>query len=261
MRVKTPRLSIIFLIVTLIVGIAIGYKVNDVITSPKIRSLREGIEDKDDQITAMRITIDRLEENVTGLMVSLTDLTELYDDLAENTVPKSQHDALAAEHLELTEDHNALEAQASSLRSINEDLTEENQNLSEEYEELLAKYSEIRVLSWTYFEAHSLRINLTTTTTTYNKNKPIMGSISIYHENNQPFNGTIRLMLWSNYYSSGTTSDKFSVHGQADYSFSYPFLQGPGTYYLRVSEIRDAGGFTVVTYNEAREYSIKITMG
>lgn len=261
MIVKTPRLSIIFLLVTLIIGIVVGYGVNDVITSSNIDSLRQDIEDRDEQIIALRTTIDQLEENVTDLMVSLTDLTELYDELVENTVPKIQYESLLAEHLELTENHDALEAQASSLLSVNEDLTEENRILTEEYEDLLAKYSEFIVQSWTYFEAHGLRVNLTTTATSYNKNKPIVGSISIYYEDNEPFNGTISLMLWSDYYSSGTASDKFLVYGHTDYSFSYPFIQGPGTYYLRVSEIRDAGGFLVVTYNEARMYSIKIMMG
>lgn len=265
---KTPKFSIVFLTVALVLGIVVGYGVNDVITSPKIGSLREEIENKNNQITSLQTTIDLLEENITSLMVSLTDLTELYDNLAENTVPKSQYDALATEHQELTvdydaleEDYIALEAQSSSLESIIEELTEENQELLDEYEELLVKYTEIRVLSWTYFEAHSLSVNLTTTTTTYDKNKPIIGSISIYHEDNQPFNGTINLILWSDYYSNGIKSDKFSVYGKTNYSFYYPFIQGPGIYYLRVSEIIDAEGDTVVTYYEAKEYSIKITMG
>lgn len=272
---KTPKFSVVFLTVALVLGIVVGYGVNDVITSPKIGSLREEIENKNNQIISLQTTIDLLEENITSLMVSLTDLTELYDNLAENTVPKSQYDALATEHQELTvdyialeedyialeEDYIALEVRSSSLESIIEELTEENQELLDEYEELLVKYTEIRVLSWTYFEAHSLSVNLTTTTTTYDKNKPIIGSISIYHEDNQPFNGTIKLILWSNYYSSGIKSDKFSVYGKTNYSFSYPFIQGPGIYYLRVSEIIDAEGDTVVTYYEAKEYSIKITMG
>jgi len=268
MGVKTSKLSTVFLVVMLVVGIVVGYEVNDFITSTKIRDLRADMENRDNQIASLQTTIGQLEENVSSLIVSLTDLVELYDDLAENTVPKSQYDALAGEHLELTEDfdalkedHIALEAHASSLESINEDLTEENQELSEEYEELLAKYNEIEVLPWTYFEAHGLKVNLTTTTTMYEKNKPIIGSISIYHEDNQPFNGTFKLILWSDYYSSGTPSGKFSVYGQTDYSFSYPFIQGPGTYYLRVAEIRNADGDIVIDYNEAKEYRIEIKMG
>lgn len=265
---RTPKFSVVFLAVALVLGIAVGYGVNDVITSPKIGSLREEMENKNDQITSLQSDIDLLEENVTSLMASLNDLTELYDDLAENTVPKSQHDALAIELQVLTvdygaleEDYIALEAQSSSLESVIEELTEENQELLDEYEKLLDKYTEIRVLSWTYFEAHDLRVNLTTTTTTYDVNLPIIGSISIHHENNRPFKGTIFLTLWSDYYSNGIGSDEISIDGKANYSFNYPFVQGPGTYYLRVSEINDDEGKTVVTAYEVNEFRIKITMG
>jgi len=265
---KTPKFSVVFLAVALVLGIAVGYGVNNVITSPKIGSLREEMENKNDQIISLQSDMDLLEENVTSLMTSLNDLTELYDDLAENTVPKSQHDALAIEHQALTVDYDALEenyialkAQSSSLEPVIEELTEENQELLDEYEKLLDKYTEIRVLSWTNFDAHGLRVNLTTTTTTYDENMPIIGSISIYHENNRPFNGTIILMLWSDFYSNGRTSDEISIYGNADYSFNSPFVLGPGTYYLRVSEINDEEGKTVVTAYEVNEFRIKITMG
>lgn len=265
---RTPKFSVIFLAVALVLGIAVGYGVNDVITSPKIGSLREEMEKKNDQIISLQSNKDLLEENVTNLTTSLNNLTELYDELVENTVTKSQHDALAIEHQVLTadydaleEDYIALEVQSSSLESVIEELTEENQELLDEYEKLLDKYTEIRVLSWTYFKVHGLRVNLTTTTTTYDVNMPIIGSISIYHENNQPFNGTIILMLWSDFYSNGRTSDEISIDGKANYSFNYPFVLGPGTYYLRVSEINDDEGKTVVTAYEVNEFRIKITMG
>ena len=258
----------VFLTVALVLGIVVGYGVNVVITSPKISSLRDEIEIKSNQITSLQEAISLLEENVTSLMVGLTDLTELYDDLAENTVPKSQYDALETEHQELTVDYDvlgeaylALEEQSSQWESIIEGLAEANQELYDEYEELLAKYTELRVLPWTYFEVHGLCVNLTTTATTYDENKLIIGSISIYHEDNQPFNGTFDLILWSDYYSNGKKSDMFSVYGKTNYSFSYPLIQGPGIYYLRLFEIVDAEGDTVVTSYEVKEYRIKITMG
>jgi prefoldin subunit 5 len=258
---KTSKFSAVFLTAVLVIGIIVGYGVNYIITSPKIGSLTEEIEYKNNQITSLQTTVGMLEDNITSLRVSLTDLTELYDDLAENTVPKSQYDALATEHQELTADYDTLEARLLSLESIIEELIEENQELSDEYEELLVKYTEIRVLSWTYFESHGLTVNLTTTATTYDENKPIIGSVSIFHEDDQPFNGTISLILWSDYFSSGTASGTFSVYGKTNYSFPHPFILGPGTYCLRVLEIRDANGNMVITSAEAREYSIKITMG
>lgn len=242
---KTPKFSVVFLAIALVLGIAVGYGVNNVITSPKIGSLREEIENRNDQITSLQSNIDLLEENVTSLMAS-------------RARAAIEHQALIANYDALEENYIALKAQSSSLESVIEELTEENQELLDENEKLLDKY---RVLSWTYFEAHGLRVNLTTTTTTYDQNKPVMGSISIYHEDNWPFNGTFILQLWSDFYSTGRTSDEISIYGNADYSLNLPFWLGPGTYYLRVSEIKDDEGKTVVTSFEVKEYRIKMTMG
>lgn len=260
--------SVVFLASALILGIIIGYGINVVITSPKINDLREEIENKNNQINSLQTTVDLLEDNLTSLTGRLTDLTELYDSFVNNTVPKSQFEVLTADLQELTEDYSSLEsdyisleARSSSLESFLEELSEENQELIDAYEALLDKYIEIRVLPWTYFEASSLRVNLTTTSTTYTENTPITGSISIYNEDDQPFNGTFTLILWSEYFASGIKSDKFSVNGKTDYSFFYPFVQGPGTYYLRILEIIDAEEDLVVTSHETKEYSIKITMG
>lgn len=242
---KTPKFSVVFLAIALVLGIAVGYGVNNVITSPKIGSLREEIENRNDQITSLQSNIDLLEENVTSLMAS-------------HARAAIEHQALIANYDALEENYIALKAQSSSLESVIEELTEENQELLDENEKLLDKY---RVLSWTYFEAHGLRVNLTTTTTTYDQNIQIMGSISIYHEDNWPFNGTFILMLWSDFYSTGRTSDEISIYGNADYSLNLPFWLGPGTYYLRVSEIKDDEGKTVVTAFEVKEYRIKMTMG
>lgn len=242
---KTPKFSVVFLAIALVLGIAVGYGVNNVITSPKIGSLREEIENRNDQITSLQSNIDLLEENVTSLMAS-------------RARAAIEHQALIANYDALEENYIALKAQSSSLESVIEELTEENQELLDENEKLLDKY---RVLSWTYFEAHGLRVNLTTTTTTYDQNKPVMGSISIYHEDNWPFNGTFILQLWSDFYSTGKSSDEISIYGNADYSLNLPFWLGPGTYYLRVSEIKDDEGKTVVTSFEVKEYRIKMTMG
>lgn len=242
---KTPKFSVVFLAIALVLGIAVGYGVNNVITSPKIGSLREEIENRNDQITSLQSNIDLLEENVTSLMAS-------------HARAAIEHQALIANYDALEENYIALKAQSSSLESVIEELTEENQELLDENEKLLDKY---RVLSWTYFEAHGLRVNLTTTTTTYDQNSAIMGSISIYHEDNWPFNGTFILQLWSDFYSTGKTSDEISIYGNADYSLNLPFWLGPGTYYLRVSEIKDDEGKTVVTAFEVKEYRIKIMMG
>jgi len=252
---KTLKIANTSLIVVLVLGMVVGYGLNLAITSPKIGRLREEIENKNNQITSMQSTIELFEENMTSLMVSLIDLTELYDaratELQELTV---DFDALEVDYI-------ALEAQSASLESVIEEVTEENQELLNEYEKLFRKFTEIRVQPWTYFEAHGLRVNLTTTTTTYDENKPIIGSISIYHEDNEPFKGTIYLTLWSEYYSNGKSSDEFSVYGKTNYSFNYPFVQGPGIYYLRVREIIDEDGDKVVTSYEVDEYRIKITMG
>lgn len=245
---KTPKFSVVFLAIALVLGIAVGYGVNNVITSPKIGSLREEIENRNDQITSLQSNIDLLEENVTSLMAS-------------SARAAIEHQALIANYDALEESYIRLKAQSSSLESVIEELTEENQELLDENEKLLDKYTEIRGPSWTYFEAHGLRVNLTTTTTTYDQNKPIMGSISIYHEDNWPFNGTFILMLWSDFYSTGRTSDEISIYGNADYSLNNPFFLGPGIYYLRLSEIKDDEGKTVVTAFEVKEYRIKMTMG
>jgi len=248
-------------LVTLLVGLMLGYQVNDVLSSGKISSLQETVDDHSAMVTALEQQVAVLQENYTKVQGDLARVTELYEILQNNAVLRSIYDELLEDYEDATQERDDAIDRVSELEDQVSVLEEEYDELQDSYFKLWNKYNNIRVLSWTYFVVNGLEVNLTTTELEYDTNTNIEGNVRIHHVGGEPFNGTFVLNLRSDFYGAGTSSGEKQIYGEAEYTFKNPFIFGTGTYALSISTIKDAEGNVVAGIAQLREYSIKINMG
>ncbi|MBN2335191.1 hypothetical protein JXL21_06485 [Candidatus Bathyarchaeota archaeon] len=241
-------------VVTLVVGLVLGYQVNDVMTSGVITRLQGEVGDQSTQITTMQQQLDELLDSYEETSENLSRVTRLYDELRANSIQRYMYD-------DLLEDYETAAEDLKDYKDRAKDLEDENEQLVESYVTLWNKYSDVRILSWTYFVANGLTVNLTTTKNVYDATNNIAGIISIHYLDGQPFNGSFKLILRSDFYTSGTSSNEIAVYGEADYLFRNPFIFGTGSYSLSVSSIWDADGKLIVGSSEVRDYYIQIQYG
>jgi len=243
------------------VGLMLGYQVNDVLSSGKISSLQETVDDHSAMVTALEQQVAVLQENYTKVQDDLARVTELYEILQNNAVLRSIYDELLEDYEDATQERDDAIDRVSELEDQVSVLEEEYDELQDSYFKLWNKYNNIRVLSWTYFVVNGLEVNLTTTELEYDTNTNIEGNVRIHHVGGEPFNGTFVLNLRSDFYGAGTSSGEKQIYGEAEYTFKNPFIFGTGTYALSISTIKDAEGNVVAGIAQLREYSIKINMG
>jgi len=255
-------------LVTLLVGLMLGYQVNDVLSSGKISSIQETVDDQSAMITALEQQVAVLQENYTKVQGDLAQVTEVYEVLQNDAVLRSIYDELLEDYEDAsqglddaTDRVSELEDQVSDLEYEVNELEEEYDELQESYFKLWNDYNDIRVLSWTYFVVNGLEVNLTTTKLEYEANTNVEGTIRIHHINGEPFNGTFVLRVWSDILSVGSSSAENQIYGEAEYTFVNPFKFGAGSYSLRVSTIKDAEGNVVASSTQLKDYSIDIQVG
>jgi hypothetical protein len=238
----------------LIVGLGSGFYVNYTLTNPKINGLTSDLEQKTSQVTSLQTELGALQANYTEALSELTQVTQSYNDLIGNSIALSEYE-------ELEESYQEQSSELEELQLTNQVLENENHDLSIEYVKLMEKYNELKVLPWTYFVVNNLRVNLTVTSNTYLSNTPITGTVNIRYLNGSPFTGRIKLLVWSDYFKNGKTSPLITVSGSTQYTIEAPFMSGPGTYYLLVSNIEDLSGTDIATYNELLSFRVTLQMG
>jgi uncharacterized phage infection (PIP) family protein YhgE len=255
-------------VVTLLVGVMLGYQVNDVLSSGKISSFQETINDQSATITALEQQVAALHENYTKVQDDLAQVTEVYETLQNNAVLRSIYDELLGDYEDATQELDdandmvsELEDEVSDLEDQVSEIEEEYDELQESYFKLWNEYNKIKVLSWTYFVINGLEVNLTTTKLEYETNSNIEGTITIHHLGGEPFNGTFVLRIWSDILSVGTSSSEKQIYDETEYTFSNPFKFGAGSYSLRVSTIKDAEGNVIASTTQLKDYSIDIQVG
>ena len=248
-------------LITLIVGLMLGYQVNNVLLSGKIDDLQETIDGQSATISSLEQQVLVLNENYTKVQDDLEKVTEVYETLQNNTVLKSIYDKLLEDHEEAIKELDDANDMVYELEDQVSELEEEYDDLQESYLKLWKDYSKIRVLSWTYFVVEGLEVNLTTTKLEYEANKDIEGTIMIHHVDGEPFNGTFILRVWNDIQMVGSSSSEKQIYGEADYTFVNPFIFGAGSYSLRVSTIKDAEGNVIASSTQLKDYSIDIQVG
>jgi len=248
-------------IVTLIVGLMLGYQVNDVLSSRKIDDLQGTIDEQSATISSLEHQVAVLNENYTEVREDLGQVREAYEVLQNNAVMRSVYDDLLEDYTEATEELLYATERVSKLEEEVSDLRDEYEELQDSYFKLWNEYNKIRVLSWTYFIVEGLEVNFTTTKLKYELNSDVKGTIQIYHVGGEPFNGSFELRAWSEYLNVGTISGEKQVYGETEYTFVNPFKFGGGSYFLRVSSIKDAEGNVIASANQLKDYSINVQVG
>jgi hypothetical protein len=104
-------------------------------------------------------------------------------------------------------------------------------------------------------------INLTVSTDKYSDNFPITGTLTIKTTGGSAFHGTYKLSIYKVYVNGGASSPTFTINGATSYTWTSPFVLGPGSYKLSVSEIKNAEGTDVVAGSQLRNHVIYVFMG
>lgn len=230
----------------LIVGIVLGYSLNDALKAPKITRLTDELNQTDTALDALQIEFNTLQTEAEELRQNQTELNEQLDE----SVPKYLLDSLNENLQELNEEVDQLEEESYGLELDLLDLEGDYEYLDDQYTKLLAKYIEIRVLTWTAFELNGLNVNLTSIKNEYGSQEVVKGDITIKYSNGDPFEGTFKLKIQSTAQSAGRTSPSFTVDGDVNYQFENPFTYGNGQYKLTVFEIADEEGTVIAdTYD------------
>ncbi len=255
-------------LVTLMVGLILGYQVNDVLMSGKLDDLQETIDGQSVTISSLEQQVAVLHENYTQVHDDLEQVTEAYETLQSDAVSRTVYDELLEDYEDTTHELDEAEDMVSELEDELNDVEQQLSELDDEYDELQEnyfklwnEYNKIKVLSWTYFVFEGLEVNLTTTKLEYEQNSNIEGTMMIHHVGGEPFNGTFVLRSWSKQYSIGTSSDEKNIYGEREYTFDNPFKFGAGSYSLRISSIKDADGNVIASTTQLSDYSIDLQVG
>jgi hypothetical protein len=241
-------------VIAIIVGLLVGYQANDLIVSPRITSLEDQLNTK-----TVEVTVAALQANVTKIMSDLRDVTDAYNSLKDNSVPKTDYNELNQKYEAKSQSLTEAEARIVELETLGGQLLTEKNTLSASYQDLLAKYNSIRLLPWTYFVVNGLEVNLTVSTSNYDGNSPIEGTMKInYVEDGKPFKGSYTLTLWSDFYGTGNPSGTYTINGASSFVFSYPFTSGPGKYSLKVSSIKDTSGADMASFEQLLQFKIQL---
>ena len=250
------------LIFALIIGLGLGIFINNALTAPKVEGLTADLNQKTNQVSSLNSQLETLQANYTKALSDLVQVTQQYNDLLDYSVTRAEYEELEEAYESLLESHLSLTEELALLQATNQNLVTINAELSMAYQKLEAKFNALRMTPWTAFTVKNLRVNITVTTSDYPSNLvPIKGTIKIHYLDGRPYNGRIILQVWSDYYRNGKTSPVITVSGTTQYTFEYPFIQGPGKYFLLVSSIKDLNDNEIVSYNDLLMYRISLLMG
>lgn len=250
------------LIFALIIGLGLGIYVNNALTAPKVEGLTADLNQKTNQVSSLNSQLETLQANYTKALSDLVQVTQQYNDLLDYSVTRAEYEELEEAYESLLESHLSLTEELALLQATNQNLVTINAELSMAYQKLEAKFNALRMTPWTAFTVKNLKVNITVTTSDYPSNLvPIKGTIKIHYLDGRPYNGRIILQVWSDYYRNGKTSPVITVSGTTQYTFEYPFIQGPGKYFLLVSSIKDLNDNEIVSYNDLLMYRISLLMG
>ena len=239
--------------VTLILGLIVGYYVNSsLISGPNIAMLTNQTLAQQDQINEFEIQLGSLGNEIIALQTQ-------YDELETSTQQTIEEQGIQIVSLE-----NQIQ---SGLDLIDEQqetivgLEEQSSDLEEDYSDLQDIYNEIYNPLYTEFTTDELDIKFTINSDVYSDNMPIQGTVEIAYSDGSTFRGTYKLHIYKIYIAAGSQSDDLEIRGATAYNWNNPFVLGPGSYKLTLSDIRDTQGELVVSNPELREHPIFVFMG
>ena len=239
--------------VTLILGLFVGFYVNNSISEPKIALLTNQSLVQQDQIIELETQINSLESEKNSLQTEY----EEYVTSAEQTIEEQD--------LQIDNFENQIQLNLNLIEDYEKDIEGlENlfDNLWNEYSDLQDMYDVIYNPLYTEFTIDDYDIRFTVNTDVYSdNNNPIQGSVIISYTDGTEFRGTYKIYLYKIFDSAGSLSESLEIRGESAYKWNNPFTLGPGSYRLTLSDIRDNQGELVASNLELREHPIYVFMG
>ena len=242
--------------VTLILGLIVGFYVNSsLISGPNIAMLTNQTLAQQDQINEFEIQLGSLENEIIALQTE-------YDELETSTqltIEEIEEQDLLIVNLE-NQIQSGLDLSDDQQETIVE-LEEQISDLEDDYSDLLDTYNEIYNPLYSEFTTDELEIRFTVNNDVYSDNTPILGTVEIEYSDGTAFRGTFKLNLYKVFISAGSLSNEFEIRGATAYNLNNPFVLGPGSYKLTLSEIRDNQGELLVSNTDLKDYPIYVFMG
>ena len=239
--------------VTLILGLFVGYYVNNsLISAPNIAQLTNQTLAQQDQITELEIQLGSLENEI----ISIQTEHEEYKTSTQQTIEDQDLQIVSLEN-QVQSGLDLIDEQKEDI----EDLEVLFDDLWDDYSDLQDMYDEVYNPLITEFTIDELDIKFTVNSDVYSDNTPIQGLVEISYSDGTDFRGTYKLHLYKIFISAGSLSEAFEIRGTTAYNWNNPFVLGPGSYRLSLSDIKDNQGELVVSNSNLREYPLYVFLG
>ena len=239
--------------VTLILGLIVGFYVNNsLISGPNIAMLTNQTLAQQDQIIEFEIQLGSLENEIIALQTEY----EEYETSTQQTIEEQGIQIVSLEN-QVQSGLDLIDEQQETII----ELEEQSSDLEEDYSDLQDMYNEIYNPLYSEFTTEELEIRFTINRDIYSDNTPIQGTVEIAYSDGSTFRGTYKLHIYKIYIAAGSQSDDLEIRGSTAYNWNNPFILGPGSYKLTLSDIRDTQGELVVSNPELREHPIFVVMG
>ena len=239
--------------VTLILGLIVGFYVDSsLISGPKIDTLTS-------QTLAQQEQINEFETQLGSLENEKNTLQTQYEELETSTQQTIEEQSLQIVNLEnqIQSGLDLIDDQQKDVEALEVMFDE----VWDDFSDLQDMYNEIYNPLYAEFTTDELAIKFTINSDVYSDNTLIQGSVEISYSDGTAFRGTYKLHLYKIFISAGSLSEDLEISGTTAYKWNNPFVLGPGSYKLSLSDIKDNQGESVVSNSELRKYPIYVSMG
>jgi hypothetical protein len=240
----------ILLILTLIVGGAVGFGVDYTITKPQIEELQHQLNTTTDQLEILREEFDELSE-------SHNQLEDDYQEIQESTVPRENYSSLLRTKNQLEAENDLIRQQLGDTREDLEELNKTYILLKDMYDSLLEEYNRKVLPETAQTIINELVLNLAIDQITVDHLEPLTGTVTIQHIDGEPFEGNITFSIKSEYFDLFKVGYRHEIMGATSYSISNAFQWGAGRYSVGLDKIMDEDGNVLASHNELNDFRLQ----
>ena len=250
-----------YLVGAIILGLVLGFGMNNLLTSPQISSLSTRVEE-------IQTTLDEVQNNYDQLSTSHNQLTQDHETLQAEFDELSSTSVTLEDYNELRDDYDALmdenQAKDQEIDQLWDTVNSQNEQLNavkDKYDNLLERYNKVRIPKSVSMIIYDMDVNLTVDKTTHDQLDPLTGTISIYYLNGTKFRGSVEFRIESDFLPIGKSDfDPVTLRGEEDYSLKNAFFNDQGRYNLGLSKIINKKGRTIADLNELKYYTVLVEM-
>ncbi len=246
----------VLMIISLIAGAVLGFGIDYLITTPKIKTLSSELNLTRSQLVALQAEFTELSGTHDELVADYGELEEQYAEFSENSVPLEEYDDLHSDYDELLDENEGLQSELSLERARISELNSTYQTLTDQYDELREEYDQYVLPLSAQSTINNLEITLTIDNRSYGLTEPVTGTVSIRYGSGEPFRGNITFSIKNLYFDVFAMGYQHSIVGETDYSISGALRWGVGRYSIGLKEIIDDNGSVIAAYNDLKDLTL-----